>query len=142
MKDDNKLIGSAEAAKLLGITRSTLYQWTSERKIPFIKISRNLIKFDPEALRAWIEAKRVEAISRKVEKHPAGKPKSRQTPDIGNRKPVKEKPKSRSSDGKVSDTKKAITYRAQEYLKEKDKRLKRARMKAAEDAIGKPDEYE
>jgi hypothetical protein len=35
-----------------------------------------------------------------------------------------------------------MEYRAREYFKEKERRLRRARRKAAEDAIGKPDVYE
>ena len=42
MKSENELIGSVEAARLLGIERTTLYQWTSKKLIPFVRVSRNL----------------------------------------------------------------------------------------------------
>lgn len=161
MKTDDQLIGSAEAAKLLGITRSTLYQWTSERKIPFIKISRNMIKFDPQALRAWIEAKRVEAIGggarktrppravdggspraqegrREAETGPTSHKPGHNAPKKPARKALGGQPKER----KVRGIKKAIEYRARMQIKEKERRLKQARQKAAEDAIGKPEVYE
>jgi len=54
MKNDNELIGSVQAAKLLGIERTTLYQWTSKKLIPFVRVSRNLIKFDRAELQSWI----------------------------------------------------------------------------------------
>ena len=56
MKNESELIGSAEAAKLLGIERTTMYQWTSKKLIPFVRVSRNLIKFDREELQSWIAA--------------------------------------------------------------------------------------
>ncbi|MCX7038084.1 MAG: helix-turn-helix domain-containing protein [Spirochaetes bacterium] len=151
MKDDNELIGSAEAAKLLGIERTTLYQWTSRKLIPFVRISRNLIKFDPTELQSWIEARRIQAIGAKQEKsqpptRQEGKPEGRRLSDKSSSEPptrsAREKLKARSTDRKAVETKKAIVYRARAQLKEKQRRLRQARRKAAEEAIGKPDVYE
>jgi excisionase family DNA binding protein len=71
MKNENELIGSAEAAKLLGIERTTLYQWTSRKQIPFVRISRNLIKFRLADIQALVESKYVEAIGGQAEKSPS-----------------------------------------------------------------------
>lgn len=143
MKNENELISSIEAAKLLGIKRSTLYQWTSERKIPFIKISRNHIKFDSEALQAWIEARKVEALSggghRRGTKAGGRKP-SDEAYGGARAKSAREEPKKRAlSKERNASLRKVMGLRAREHLKEKEKRLKRARRKAAAEAIGKRD---
>jgi len=49
-----KLICPKEAAEVLGIKPDTLYRWTAERKIPFLKIE-GAIRFRPSALQAWIQ---------------------------------------------------------------------------------------
>jgi len=68
MKNENELIGSAEAAKLLGIERTTLYQWTSKKLVPFVRVSRNLIKFNRAELQSWIAERRIAAIGGHAEK--------------------------------------------------------------------------
>ncbi len=46
MKNESELIGSTKAAKLLGIERTMLYQWTSKKFALFVRVNRNLIKLD------------------------------------------------------------------------------------------------
>ena len=152
MKNDDQPIGSAEAAKLLGIKRTTLDQWTSNKLIPFVRISRNLIKFRPVEIQALIEARHVPAIGTNSRKRQpptrqAGKPEAKvPTEGAHGKAPAKsarEKPKDRAlNEERKASLKKAMEYRAREYFKEKERRLRRARRKAAEDAIGKPDVYE
>ena len=38
----DRLLGVAEAAALLGLKRSTMYQWAYERRIPTVKLGRAL----------------------------------------------------------------------------------------------------
>jgi excisionase family DNA binding protein len=127
MKNENELISSVKAAKLLGITRSTLYQWTSKKLIPFVRISRNLIKFDPTELQSWIEARRIQAIGSHT---PKGQSPGRQEGEAETKRPRRpidrgtpirpamESQKDRTKDGKVSGTKKAVQYRALAHARE------------------------
>jgi excisionase family DNA binding protein len=47
------------AARLLGIPRGTLYAWVSEGRVPHLRFSHRMVRFDPDELEAWIDAKRV-----------------------------------------------------------------------------------
>ena len=54
---NNKLLSADEAAAVLGIPKNTLYQLTSQRKIPFMKIGkRNL--FEEAELISWARSNR------------------------------------------------------------------------------------
>lgn len=44
-----------EAAAYLGLSVHTLYAWTSQRKVPFIKLG-NRVRFDRQKLAAWVGA--------------------------------------------------------------------------------------
>ena len=50
-----RLISVAEAAKYLGVQKSTIYSWAWRRKIPSVKMGRRLL-FDQEDLDRTIEA--------------------------------------------------------------------------------------
>ena len=54
----NRLIGIKEVARWLGVTETTLYKMTYQRKIPHVKVGR-LTKFDPVKLEEWIKAQTV-----------------------------------------------------------------------------------
>jgi excisionase family DNA binding protein len=53
------LLGYREAAQLLGVPRGTLYAWVSEGRIPHIRFSGRMVRFDPDEIEAWIDAQRV-----------------------------------------------------------------------------------
>ncbi len=55
-----KLLTVDEAAAYMGLARATLYEWTSMRKIEFVKIGR-LLKFDQRQLDKWIDTHTVKA---------------------------------------------------------------------------------
>lgn len=57
------LIRFREAADLVGLSENTLRRYTSQRKIPFIKVGR-LVFFEKNSLRKWVMDKAVEPISR------------------------------------------------------------------------------
>ena len=57
-----KLIGPKEAAEVLGIKPDTLYKWTADRKIPFLKIE-GAVRFRPSALQEWIREREYSATS-------------------------------------------------------------------------------
>ncbi len=48
-----------ELAKELGLSESGIYQWVSQRKIPFVRMGRAL-RFDSEEIKKWIEGNRIE----------------------------------------------------------------------------------
>ena len=53
-----RLIGYEEAAKKLGIKIGTLYSWVSQGKgPPHVRLSGRLVRFDEEALDAWLAAR-------------------------------------------------------------------------------------
>ncbi len=53
------LLGYREAAQLLGIPRGTLYAWVSEGRIPHIRFSKRMVRFDAHEIEAWVDARRV-----------------------------------------------------------------------------------
>ncbi|SOE23173.1 DNA binding domain-containing protein, excisionase family [Spirosomataceae bacterium TFI 002] len=54
---EKKLLSIEEAAVFLGIPQNTIYQFTSKRTIPFIKLGRRLV-FDKEELLEWVKQNR------------------------------------------------------------------------------------
>ena len=61
MEGKHKLIGIQQAAKYSGLKVSTLYQWVSEKKIPYYKLGR-LVKFDLNDLDRFIEKSKVKPV--------------------------------------------------------------------------------
>jgi len=51
---EKRLLNIKELSKYLGIGIQTLYQWTSQHRIPFIKIGQGRIRFDIQAIDKWI----------------------------------------------------------------------------------------
>jgi len=56
-----KLLDIDEISELLGVTKATIYSWTSQNKIPHIKLSKRLLKFREKEVTEWIEEKAVNA---------------------------------------------------------------------------------
>jgi len=55
MAEEKRLISVEEAARYLGVQKSTIYSWAWRRKIPSVKMGRRLL-FDREDLDQMIEA--------------------------------------------------------------------------------------
>lgn len=53
------LIGVDEAARILGLSSSTLYAWVERRPpaIPHLRLGRS-VRFDPDELAAWVDRQR------------------------------------------------------------------------------------
>ena len=49
-----RLFNIRQLSEYLGTPVGTLYQWVSQRKIPFVKLGRST-RFDMEKIREWIE---------------------------------------------------------------------------------------
>lgn len=64
-----KLLDIVELSEMLGVTKSTIYSWTSRNKIPHIKLSKRLLKFREEDILSWIAERSVsvEATRQKQE---------------------------------------------------------------------------
>ncbi|OGR54253.1 MAG: hypothetical protein A3I11_07245 [Elusimicrobia bacterium RIFCSPLOWO2_02_FULL_39_32] len=56
---NRKLLNVEELSEYIGTPVGTLYQWVSQRKIPYVKLGRST-KFDVEKIREWISVNSVE----------------------------------------------------------------------------------
>jgi excisionase family DNA binding protein len=52
----NKLLTPEEVAIMLGVKLSTIYQWTHQGFIPYVKLGR-LVRFKEGAVMKWLEKK-------------------------------------------------------------------------------------
>ena len=59
--DDDRLLDVREAASMLGLKPSTLYQWAYERRIPVVKLGRAL-RFRSSTIQKLINASERPAI--------------------------------------------------------------------------------
>lgn len=55
-----KLLSVKETAELLSIDVGTLYNWVSQGRIPYKKLSNKCIRFDTSKLQRWLNTKEVE----------------------------------------------------------------------------------
>jgi excisionase family DNA binding protein len=62
-----KLISIDNLADNLGISKETIYQWTSMKVIPFYKIGR-LVRFDEDEIDKWI-ADRKQGMSKYADQY-------------------------------------------------------------------------
>ncbi|HUV31684.1 MAG TPA: helix-turn-helix domain-containing protein [Acidobacteriota bacterium] len=60
----NKLLTPDEVAELLGVEKSTIYQWTHQGFIPHVKLGR-LIRFRRDKVDKWLQKKSVAGRSTK-----------------------------------------------------------------------------
>jgi len=57
--EPHPLLTYKKAAARLGMPVGTLYALVSEGRIPHIRISKRMVRFDPVELDAWVDARRV-----------------------------------------------------------------------------------
>ena len=55
-----RLLNIDEVSKLLGVEVSTIYSWTSKKKIPFIRLSGKLVRFRESEIQKWLEERSVD----------------------------------------------------------------------------------
>ena len=48
-----KLLNVTEVAQLIGVQPSTIYQWTHQGFIPYVKVGK-LVRFKPDAVMKWV----------------------------------------------------------------------------------------
>ncbi len=54
----NKLLSPQELSATLNISIETVYAWTSQKRIPYIKMGR-LVRFNVDEVNKWLERQRV-----------------------------------------------------------------------------------
>jgi len=53
-----RLLTPEEVAEMLGLSIDTLAQWRSQRRgIPFVKLSRSIVRYQQRDLESWLEAR-------------------------------------------------------------------------------------
>ena len=53
-----KLLSPQELSEVLSISIETVYAWTSQKRIPFIKMGR-LVRFNVDEVNKWLDRQRV-----------------------------------------------------------------------------------
>lgn len=53
------LLDYEQAAAFLGVRRGTLYSWVSTKRIPHLRLSGRLVRFDRAELQRWLDQRRV-----------------------------------------------------------------------------------
>ena len=59
---ERRYIGIKDLSQYLGLPKSTLYVWTCQRKIPYLKIGK-LVKFDIIEIENWLKDKRIKELA-------------------------------------------------------------------------------
>ena len=57
----NSLLTAAELAEALSVSLITIRKWTSQRRIPFLKIGK-AVRYDSEAVQKWLTEKAVRPV--------------------------------------------------------------------------------
>ena len=56
-----ELISVQELSKMLNFAPNTIYRWVKDRRIPFVKMPSNDIRFDKAKIENWIENRTVKS---------------------------------------------------------------------------------
>lgn len=59
----DKLLTVDDVARILDVKKSTIYQWTHMRLIPYIKMGR-FVRFREKEIEKWLKAKQVKPTSK------------------------------------------------------------------------------
>ena len=66
MSTTKRLLTVDETAAYLGISKLTVYDWISQKKIEYVKIGR-LVKFDQRVLDKWIDQHTVKPRTQQID---------------------------------------------------------------------------
>jgi excisionase family DNA binding protein len=50
------LMTAAQLATALSVSKATIYRWANEGHFPSLRLGPGVIRFDPVAVRAWLDA--------------------------------------------------------------------------------------
>lgn len=53
-----RLVSAAELAVFFNVRRGTVLEWVRQERIPFLRVSRRILRFDVEAVRQAVESRR------------------------------------------------------------------------------------
>ena len=56
---EQRYLSPQELSQYLGLSIVTIYGWTSQHKIPFVKLGR-LVRFDVAEINAWMQTQKIE----------------------------------------------------------------------------------
>ena len=56
--ESEKLLTADEVAAVLNVSRKSVYKWAEAGRLPFIRLGGRVVRFDPEAVRQFIESGR------------------------------------------------------------------------------------
>lgn len=59
--NDKELLTVREAAELLSVAESTVYEWAGEQRIPVVRLGRRTLRFRRVDLLRWIDAQNTPA---------------------------------------------------------------------------------
>ena len=55
----DNLLTPRQVAEILNVPVKTVYHWNSQRKLPFIKLNRKLVRYNRSDIEEWIKQRRV-----------------------------------------------------------------------------------
>lgn len=58
---DKRLVDIKELSKFIGISKSTLYTWVSQKRIPYVKCGHS-VRFDLKVIEDWIVKNSVKEV--------------------------------------------------------------------------------
>ena len=56
--ESEKLLTADEVAAVLNVSRKSVYKWAEAGRLPFIRLGGRVVRFDPGAVRQFIESGR------------------------------------------------------------------------------------
>lgn len=60
---DKRFIGVKDLAEYLGVSVNTVYAWTSQHRVPYVKVGK-IVRFDTKKVEEWIKNNSIEVSSR------------------------------------------------------------------------------
>ncbi|MDP3048909.1 MAG: helix-turn-helix domain-containing protein [Thermodesulfovibrionales bacterium] len=52
-----KLLNIEDISRIVGVKKSTVYQWTHRGLIPVVRLSSRCVKFSEDAIKKWLDEK-------------------------------------------------------------------------------------
>jgi excisionase family DNA binding protein len=53
-----RLVSAAELAAFFSVRQGTVLEWVRQERIPFLRVSRRILRFDIDAVRQAVESRR------------------------------------------------------------------------------------
>jgi excisionase family DNA binding protein len=66
----DRLLTTREVADRLGVTPETVLRWIDRRGLPVVRLTSRALRYDPDALDAWIAARTTAALGRESANSP------------------------------------------------------------------------